>query len=388
MKQKILKAFDLLFFFIYSRLGGLVMPLRENSVLFLTEARENLDGNLKAMYDYIKENNMNYELLVFSKADRRKREAFGKRLRIYRALTTSKYVFLDDFYGITSSMKVRKNQKLVQLWHGSGAFKRFGFSRVSEGDSLKGVHTGYRKYTDAYVTSEPVRACFAEAFDIDLSKVRAIGSPRTDMFFDITKKAETRKRLESMYPQISGKKLVLIAPTYRGARVQDAGYDFDRLNLDKICDDLGDEYVVAVKWHPAVKNNIKLGKISLSLDDRIIDFTDYDEMNDILVVTDILVTDYSSVIFDYYLLERPVVYFTYDLSNYDGGRGFYFDFSEYQYGKTADNYDDLIKAIKSGDMMIERRKKFGDKFMKACDGKSCEKVAECIFGEGNVDGIN
>lgn len=386
MKRKVLKALDLICFYIYNRIGAIFMPLEENQVLFLTEARSDLDGNLKAMYDYIAKTKPQYEAVVFVKADRRNRDSFGRRMEIYKALTTSKYVFLDDFYGITSTMKVRKEQKLVQLWHGSGAFKKFGFSRVSAGESLKGVHTGYRKYTDVAVTAEPVRECFAEAFDVALSRVRAMGSPRTDIFFDREKSEQVRSRLEETYPELVGKKLVLIAPTYRGKKVQDANYDFDRLHLDNICDALGEEYVVGVKWHPAIKNNINIGKIELSLDKRIMDFTDYAEINDLLVVTDVLVTDYSSVIFDYYLLEKPIVYFAYDLDKYDGGRGFYFDFREYLFGSEADNYESLVECIKSGDLCEDKRKAFGDKFMKACDGRSCEKVAEWIFGEETADG--
>ena len=74
-------------------------------------------------------------------------------------------------------MKLRKGQELVQLWHGCGAFKKFGFSRMNTGDNIKNIIKGYRKYSKVAVTSETVRPCFAEAFDIPEKCVKAVGSP-------------------------------------------------------------------------------------------------------------------------------------------------------------------------------------------------------------------
>jgi len=99
----------------------------------------------------------------------------------------------------------------------------------------------------------------------------------------------------------------------------------------------------------------------------------------LLVVADVLVTDYSSVIFDWYLLNKPVIYFTYDLEDYEAGRGLYDDFDEYVYGRVTTNYLELLEAIKNKKLALERREAFRYKFMSACDGHSTEKAINLIL---------
>lgn len=375
MNRKIKKAMEQIAFFVYNRICGLFKKLDEKKVVFASEAREELKGNLKAIYEKLPED---YVKVVHIKGDRRDSKGFKDTLRLWRDLTTAKYILLDDFYGLISTIKVRKGQEIVQLWHGSGAFKKFGFSRVGTGDNISNVHTGYRKYTKAAVTAEPIRECFAEAFDIDLEKVQAVGSPRTDMFFDDKAKEEARNRVYESYPQLKDKKVVLIAPTYRGRKVEDANYDFHRLNIDGLGKELGKEYQIVVKWHPALYSNIKRGLVAFD-GEGTVDASPYKDINDLMVVADILVTDYSSVIFDWYLLDKPVIYFAYDLEEYEAGRGLYYDFDEYVYGQVVTDYERLIDAIRREDLATEKRNAFGEKFMGACDGMSTERTIEWIL---------
>lgn len=381
MKRKIFKAFEMLLFMIYSRIYALFHSIDEKKVLFLSESHAVLDGNLKAVCDAL---SGEYEKKVYVKADRRQKGNFSK-IDLWKDCTTAGYIMLDDFFGLTSAMRLRKGQELVQLWHGSGAFKKFGFSRINTGDRIKNVNTGYRKYTKAAVTSEAARPCFAEAFDIPADRVQAVGSPRTDMFFDEKKIYEARNRVYDSYPELKDKKIILIAPTYRGRKVEDACYDFERLGLERIIESLDDSYHIVTKWHPALYNNIRIGKCKLpdltseNLKNRITDVSAYGDINDVLTISDILVTDYSSVIFDYFLLDRPVIYFIYDKDEYSRSRGLYFDFKDYIYGETASDSDELLAAIKAENMHNELRKNFNEKFLKACDGNSTSRVVKWVF---------
>lgn len=355
------------------------MHLDDKKVVFASEARSNLKGNLKAVYDKMPDD---YEKIVHLKGDRRDSGSIGSMLKLWCDLTTAKYILLDDFYGLISTMKVRKKQEIIQLWHGAGAFKKFGFSRVGTGDNITNVHTGYRKYTMATVTAEPIRGCFAEAFGLPVEKVRAIGNPRTDIFFDDAEKQVAAERVYAAYPQLKGKKIILIAPTYRGRKVEDADYAFDKLDAARLAEELGNDYAVAVKWHPALYNNIKRGICSFDAA-GVTDTSSYSDINDLMVVSDLLVTDYSSVIFDWYLMDKPVVYFVYDLPEYESGRGLYYQFSEYVYGKVAENYDELAASVREEDLCADLRREFGDKFMSACDGNSTQRVIEWITGREN-----
>lgn len=377
MKRKIAKALNLAFFFVYNRITMIFKGLDEKKVLFLSEAHFSLNGNLKAVYDKL---GTQFEKKVYVKPDRRQGERIKEKVALWKDLTTAKYIILDDFYGLTSAMKLRKNQELVQLWHGSGAFKKFGFSRTNTGDNITNINSGYRKYTKAAVTSEEVRPCFAEAFGISIDKVQAVGSPRTDMFFDKTAIKNMKEKIHETYPTLRDKKVVLIAPTYRGKKVEDASYPFERLKLKELAKELGDEYQIITKWHPALYNNIMRGICQNPATEDVLDVSAYSDINDLLLVTDILVTDYSSVIFDYFLLDKPVVYFIYDQEDYQIGRGLYFDFDNYIYGDIAENYEGLVEAIKNEKIFEEKRNEFNNKFMNTCDGNSTDRVIEWVFG--------
>lgn len=379
MKKKIRKAVEIIAFFVYNRIGCIFIKLDDHKVVFASEARSELKGNLKAVYEKMPSE---YNKVIHIKSDRRDTYTLKKTLKLWYDLTSAKYILLDDFYGLITSMRVRKHQEIIQLWHGAGAFKKFGFSRIGTGDNITNVHTGYRKYTKAAVTAETIRECFAEAFDIDLKKVQAVGNPRTDIFFNEKEKQAAADRVYAEYSQLKDKKVLLIAPTYRGRKVEDAFYDFDELKPNQIVHDLGEEYAVVVKWHPALYNNIKRGNCIFNSYD-VIDASSYRDINDLMIIADILITDYSSVIFDWYLLDKPVVYFTYDLKEYEAGRGLYYEFDQYVYGIIAKNYNELIEAIKKADLCQNRRTAFGEKFMSACDGHSTERVIQWMLGRND-----
>ncbi len=149
MKRRIFKILNLALFFIYNRIMLLFLRLDKEKVLFLSESHFNLDGNLKAVFDSL---DSKYEKNVYVKHDRRQRDKLSRKLKMWRDLTDSKYIILDDFFSLTSAMKLRKGQELVQLWHGCGAFKKFGFSRMNTGDNIQNINKGYRKYTKVAVT--------------------------------------------------------------------------------------------------------------------------------------------------------------------------------------------------------------------------------------------
>jgi len=351
-------------------------------VLFASDVRKEIGGNMKFVYDWLPKDK--YRIVTDFKADRRIKRTLKQDLTLVYNMTTCHYMLLEDYFRYTSYMKVRKGQEIVQLWHGAGAYKKFGFSRANGDEGIK-IHKGYRKYAKAIVSAEPIRKCYAEAFDIALKKVQATGVPRTDIFFDKEYIGNKREELYRDFPFLKDKKVILFAPTYRGTRAEDAAYDFDKIMPDKFCDALGDDYVFIFKWHPATYNNLKIEeKKAYDLEKYngfFHDLSQARDINDLLLVTDVLITDYSSVIFDYLLTDKPIVYYTYDQKDYEGGRGIYFDFDTYVYGRVARDQDELIEAIKAGDMCEDKRETFRNRFMSACDGRSTEKTCEWIFND-------
>ena len=362
------------------RIVGAFSKVKENRVLILSEVRKQLGGNLQMLDEAISPKD--YEKVYYLKESRQTKTKFKEKIKEYKLLCTSEYILLDDFSSCVSFMKPKPNQKIIQLWHGAGAYKTFGLSRNDKHPNMIMKYLTHRNYTRAIVTSEEIRWCYAEGFGMNVDNVIACGYPRTDIFFDkkyITKK---RKELFAKYPKFKNKKIIMFAPTYRGIKLPESYYDYDQLDVDNIYKKLNKDYIFIVKWHPGLivdKKRKEFNEKIKKYPDFYYDFTSYRDINDLLLITDVLVTDYSSVIFDYLLVNKPIVYFTYDKKEYDKDRGFYYPFDDYVYGEIAENSDELIKAIKKDNMMNDKREEFNKKFMSACDGHATKKTYDMIF---------
>lgn len=358
----------------------MITNVDENKVLFISDVRGKLEGNLACVWDYL--DDKQYLKTCYLKNDRRDIISIKKFNQMIYDFATSKYILLEDYFRYTSYVRTKKEQEICQLWHACGAYKKFGYSRANGTENIK-IHKGYKKYTKVITSSEGIRDKYAEAFGVSLDKVKATGIPRTDIFFDKNISEKIRKRLYQKYPVFKEKKIILFAPTYRGVRAEDASYDFSRLDYERIYKQLNGEYIFLIKWHPALYNNLKKSdtftRYIKSYEDFYIDLSSEREINELLLIADVLITDYSSVIFEYALLDKPIIYFTYDLEKYRNGRGLYYKFEEYIYGDVVCNCDELITAIRKENMENEKRKIFIDRFMSACDGKSTEKACKWIF---------
>ena len=217
--------------------------------------------------------------------------------------------------------------RFIQVWHAMGAFKTVGFSRLGKPGGPSPRSLSHRNYTDTIVSAEAIRKNYAEAFKMDIEKVHAVGIPRTDVFFDINYKEKIRKEIFSSYPQLEGKKIVLFAPTFRGNGVRTAHYNYSWISFAKIRESLGEEYVFIIKMHPFI-SDMPTEKLDSSF---FLNLSDSREINDFLFVTDVLITDYSSVIFEASLLNIKTIFFVPDYEEYIASRDFYYPYDEYTY---------------------------------------------------------
>lgn len=382
--RKIITNIRKISFIIINRIICLTCKLKENRILFLSDVRDELDGNLKYIYNNLDEEKC--EKICLLKKDRKIKRKFKDKFELAYYISTSKYIILDDFSRFISIMKLRKGQEVCQTWHATGAFKTFGFSRLDKKDKSEKNWNNHRNYTKAIVTSDDIKWCYAEGFNMPIDHIKATGSPRTDVFFDKDYIIKKREELYNEYPFLKGKKVITFAPTYRGESLKKSYYDFDKIDLQKLYKELHENYIFIFKWHPGfyfnkcIKNNEQIYDFK-PYEDFFYDFSMERDINDLLLVTDILITDYSSVVFEWAFLNRPIIYFVYDYDEYLQERGFYFDFNEYVYGKISNNSDELIKAIKDKSIDEISRKKFFNKFLRSCDGNSNIKTCKWIFEE-------
>ena len=352
--------------------------LNEKRVLFLSDSRDHISGNFEYIYNYLKENNSDYELKTHLKKSLKTKRSFKEKILLLKDIASSKYILVDDFYPLIYPLKIRKDAKLIQVWHAMGAFKTVGYSRNKSKEGYKSSSLTHKNYTDTIVSSENIRKNYAEAFGIDIEKVHPYGVPRTDIFYSDKYKRDIRKQLYQKYPQFKNKKVILFAPTFRGKGQKTAYYDYSLIDFNLIKKKFSKDYVFLVKMHPFIK---KLPDIDFENDDFYYNLSSEREINDLLFITDILITDYSSVIFEYSFFKKPVIFYIPDYENYDGSRGFYYPFSKYTYGDIAKNNKELINLIENSKVNKKKLQEFFDYFCGACDGKSTERVVKKLITE-------
>ena len=259
-----------------------------------------------------------------------------------------------------------EGMKWVQLWHGTGIFKKFGYDLLND-DEKKVMESFAPKIDLVSVSSENVVDIYARNFHVDNSKVKPFGVPRNDFYneehMDSNYIDELRESFENDYPQLKGKKLVLYAPTFREDAKNNAV--FDHFNIEKFINDLGNEYVLGIRLHPNYLNYCDEEHM-LDLEEftgkyGIINFTGHKDEQKILLLSDILIADYSSIMVDYTILKKPIILFAYDLEDYlKNERGFYFDYNEKVPGKIVYDMGELIDSIKDEDFNLEKLEEFSN----------------------------
>ncbi len=348
--------------------------IQNNKITFISLRRDDLSGNFAFVYDKLKDDKnlkINFILNDHTIADM----SFKEIREFTKACATSKVVVLDEFTPMIHYIDLRPETKLIQLWHACGAFKTFGFTRLSKPKGSPQTTRNHRSYDYVTVSSTYCKKCHSEGFGIATDNVVATGIPRTDVFFDEAYKQKARDKFYSEHPTFIGKKIVLFAPTFRGMVKETAFYPTEMFNIDEVCKSLSDDYAIIVKHHPFVTD---VQPIPDEYKDRVIDLSNDNELNDLLFVTDVIITDYSSLVFEASLLDIPMLFYVFDLEKYINERDFYFDFKLYAPGKIVYSQEQLVNTIKTEDYCTDRIKPFADMFFDYRDGKSTERVVNLI----------
>ena len=291
------------------------------------------------------------------------------KLKMYYYIATSKIIITDDYIRYLRLFPLKKEQRVIQLWHACGAFKKFGIQGTTLSLGLE--RATHIQYNFVSVSAEGIRQIYANAFDIDKAHVVAMGVPRTDVFFDQDEIEKRSKKIFDRHPEWKNKEIIVYAPTFRdktGDRsVFKPELDFERLSLK-----LKDNQIFVIAPHPVMKTPILDKKYSNIFEEREI------HTMDLMFVSSQLITDYSSVIFEYCLLKKPIVFFCYDLEMYD--RGFYLSYDEKLPGKMVRNQEELEQYLSSDGRfeLAPNYENFVETYMGACDGKSTERIVKLI----------
>ncbi len=300
-----------------------------------------------------------------------------------KKMAAARCILLEDFYPQLHSLSIRKETKVVQLWHACGAYKTFGFSRLGKPGGPKEDSKNHRNYDYTIVSGKNIVPVYSEAFGIPEQRVKNFGVPRTDIFFEEGYRETVRERLFQKYPLLSGKKVILFAPTFRGDGNKDAYYPVDKIDWNLFFEHVPENYFVILKNHPFVKQTYSY---DAKWEDRVLGLTGKDNMNDLLFITDLLITDYSSSVFEAALLNIPMVFYVFDKEEYMESRDIYYDFDTFVPGEQVKTQEDLVEAVldamdgkrETEEQICEKYEWFRNEFLDGLSGNSTKNVARLI----------
>lgn len=366
-----IKLYYLLLSFFYKKNG--------KKILFMSETRSPISGNLKAIDERIKERKLDkyYQLDYSFRKVLQEKKSVLSWLKLTTKLAKADYVFVDDYAPIFSFLTLR-NTKLIQVWHAGVGFKSVGYARFGKEGSPYPYESAHRKYDYVTVASKKLIPIYQEVFGLSKEHFIVTGLPRLDGYFE--KMEQVKNKLYDKYPSLKNKKIILFAPTYRGEGQKDAYYDFSKIDLKKLYQVCKDKYVVLFKFHPFIRNKIEIDN---KYEKILKDVSEYSDINELFYITDILITDYSSNIYEFSLFEKPILFYDYDMEEYSILRGVH-DNLENSPGDVCKTFDELLLKLQEENYSIDKVKKFKRDNMDYFDSKSSDRVIDTIIKPKNV----
>lgn len=287
-------------------------------------------------------------------------------------------------------IRPRKGQTYLQCWHGT-PLKRLGFDITEEGNAMNSLAEIHRKYrlegekVDYFLSPSPFASeCFRSAWQLERwgrgDVLLEAGYPRNDRLVNAGAKECRALRQKLGIPQ--GKRAVLYTPTFRDDQhVSGQGYDYrPAVDFGRLRAQLGEDYVILFRAHYLVASAFDFS----AYPGFVLDVSQVEDINDLYLASDLMVTDYSSTMFDYANLRRPILFYMYDLEQYrDRLRGFYFDLNQLP-GHILTREAELAPAIREteGFVWTEEWEAFRQRFAPLDDGQAARRVAETVIGKG------
>ena len=357
---------------------AICLPIQKHKIIFATSAKGKVSKNFEYMLNALKKDGNRYIIKKYLGTT----NIFRRKLLRYYHLATADTIFLESYYAPLYGLKPNRKTKVVQLWHACGAFKKFGFSALEQMDSNteEFERNAHSFYTHIITSSAHTGELYAQAFNAPSEKIYPLGVPRTDYFFNQQKLDNSKRNILNRYPELKKTTNILYSPTFRGSPSERKRF---QLPFDfNICDSLPSNYRLIIKLHPIV--DIKNIRIPKQYQNRILLLDSKEDINEWMIFCNLLITDYSSLIFEYALLDKPIIFYAYDKESYFDERGFYEPYDNYTYGPVVSNQVALVTNIVNllSNKILEKSVDTTDfkyKFMDSCKGYTCKLIIENII---------
>lgn len=334
--------------------------VKKGKIIFADGHCDSVNASMKDLYNRLK--SMGYDPMdLCANYNNMNNVAVGRHvIDFMKEYATAEYVFISDYFLPVASCRKRKETKVIQLWHAGGMLKKMGYDAA---DDLKGEgKANPTKNYDLVTTSAPVcEKVWANAWHISEDKVKALGIARTDKYYNNKWNQKNINRFYKEYPEAKGKRICIYAPSFEGnaSKPYDTGLESGILDVFK---KLEDEWYVVVKLHPHMQAKYPQYNCCMSSEE-------------LFAVADLLITDYSSIIFDYMIYRKPFVLYAPGLEEYKRERGFYLDYESLP-APVIKSTKELYDCMNNGKWQVdpEALVQCFNTYMGACDGKSIDRI--------------
>lgn len=372
---------------LFYKIGKKLIPIDKKLILFESGLGKQYGDSPRNIYEEILNQDLDYKKVwVYNKQHRFKDP---KTKRVARLSPQYYYYLIKAGYWVNNQnfptyIKKRQQTVYLQTWHGT-PLKRMLYDieevHGRNDEYVERVGEAVKNWDYLISPSSYATKAFKSAFRYD-KEVLEVGYPRNDIFFK-EEKDELASIVKNKLNLVPEKKIILYAPTFRDDQTTKKNkFVFDiNMDLHKMKEKLGEEYIVLLRMHVVVSNKIKLDD---ELRDFVYNVSSYPDIQELYLITDIMITDYSSVMFDFANTSKPILFYTYDLGNYrDNLRGFYMDFENEAPGPLVFNTDEIIESVLNIQMVnkdyLHKYTAFKQKYCSLEDGNASKRVVDKVF---------
>jgi len=345
-----------------------LFPMQKNKITMLSRQSDDVNIDFKMLVEEINQKYKNIKVKILcKKIPSSCVKRIGYCFYIIKCLyhiATSRVCIIDGYVIPISSLKHKKNLIVIQIWHAMGAIKKFGRQVLDKKEGNKrnvaDIMKMHKNYTYVMCVSEATKNFFAQGFGIEDKKIVTIGMPRIDYLLgdNIDKKIQ---ELIYEYPVLKEKKNILYVPTFRKGK---------NTHIYEVINEIDEaKYNLIIKLHPLDKTKIES---KYSINEKYKTF-------ELLKIADYVVTDYSAVAFEACVLNKPVLFYLYDMEDYKTDRGLNVDLKQEMPSSTYTNIKNIVEVIENGEYNYEEFKKFKNKYVETIDTYNTERIVKFII---------
>lgn len=330
-----------------------LIPIKKDLIVFESNIGKSVSDSPKAIYDVLKQHPHSFNIVWINNSIYPFNDS--KVISVKRLSPMYFYYLSRAKYWVNNQnfpyyIKKHRHTTYIQTWHGTPLKKM-----LNDVKEFKGKDKEYKKRVniatqrwDYLISPSPYASkCFKSAFNFK-KEILELGYPRNDiLYLPEDKKQDKIASIKQSLGIPIDKKVLLYAPTFRDDEVNKKQKHIIDLKLDlfKMKEDLGNNFILLLRPHIIISNSLKIDQ---TLSDFIINVANYNDINALYLITDICITDYSSVMFDFANTKKPLLFYAYDLSHYrDTLRGFYLNFEDEVPGPISESQSQLIHHIKN-----------------------------------------